>query len=31
MNRQVRIYDPDDRARYLAGEAYPTENIRPRR
>ncbi|MEO7133020.1 MAG: hypothetical protein ABI024_02260 [Vicinamibacterales bacterium] len=31
MNRQVRIYDPDDRARYLDGEAYPTENIRPSR
>jgi hypothetical protein len=21
----VRIFDPDDRARYLAGESYPTE------
>ncbi len=31
LNRQVRIYDPDDRARYLAGEAFPTENIRPSR
>ena len=31
MNRQVRIFDPADRARYLAGEAYPTENIRSRR
>ena len=31
INRQVRIYDPDDRARYLAGEAYPTDNIRPPR
>jgi hypothetical protein len=31
MNRQVRIYDPDDRARYLAGEAFSTENIRPGR
>ena len=31
MNRQVRIYDPDDRARYLAGDAFPTENIRPSR
>lgn len=30
MNRQVRIYDPADRARYLAGEDYATENIRPR-
>lgn len=29
VNRQVRIFDPDDRARYLAGEAFPTENIRP--
>ena len=29
---QVRIFDPADRARYLAGEAYPTENTRsPRR
>jgi hypothetical protein len=27
VNRQVRIFDPDDRARYLAGESYPTENI----
>ena len=26
MNRQVRIYDPADRARFLAGETYPTEN-----
>ena len=25
LNRQVRIFDPDDRARYLAGESYPTE------
>lgn len=25
FNRQVRIFDPDDRARYLAGESYPTE------
>lgn len=30
LNRQVRIYDPADRARYLAGENYPTEN-QPRR
>jgi hypothetical protein len=30
INRQVRIYDPRDRARYQAGEAYATENIRPR-
>jgi hypothetical protein len=29
---QARIFDPADRARYQAGEAYPTENIRqPRR
>jgi hypothetical protein len=31
MNRQVRIFDPDDRARYQSGEAYPTDNIRPER
>jgi len=32
LNRQVRIFDPDDRARYRAGEAYPTENLgQPRR
>lgn len=31
VNRQVRIFDPDDRARYLAGEAYPTENFPIRR
>ena len=31
LNRQVRIFDPADRARYLAGEAYPTENIPLRR
>jgi hypothetical protein len=29
-NRQVRIFDPADRARYLAGENYATENIRLR-
>ena len=29
LNRQVRIFDPADRARYLSGEGYPTENIRP--
>jgi hypothetical protein len=29
LNRQVRIFDPADRARYLAGEPYTTENIRP--
>ncbi len=28
---QARIFDPADRARYLAGEAYPTENTRPPR
>ncbi|MEO8678679.1 MAG: hypothetical protein ABI665_06520 [Vicinamibacterales bacterium] len=28
LNRQVRIFDPADRARYLAGEPYPTENVR---
>jgi len=26
---QARIYDPADRARYLAGEGYPTESTRP--
>lgn len=30
INRQARIYDPADRARYLAGEDYATENIRRR-
>lgn len=30
LNRQVRIYDPADRARFLSGETYPTEN-QPRR
>jgi hypothetical protein len=30
MSRQARIYDPADRARYLAGESYSTENIRPK-
>ena len=30
LNRQVRIYDPADRARFLAGEKYPTDN-QPRR
>ncbi len=30
LNRQVRIYDPADRARFLSGEKYPTEN-QPRR
>jgi hypothetical protein len=27
LNRQARIFDPDDRARYLAGEAYATEQV----
>jgi hypothetical protein len=27
VNRQVRIFDPSDRVRYLAGESYATENI----
>lgn len=31
INRQVRIFDPADRARYVAGETYATENIRPSR
>lgn len=30
LNRQVRIYDPADRARFLSGDTYPTE-IQPRR
>ena len=30
LNRQVRIYDPADRARFRAGEKYPTD-IQPRR
>jgi hypothetical protein len=30
MARQARIYDPADRAAYLRGESYATENIRPR-
>ena len=30
LNRQVRIYDPADRARFLSGEKYPTDN-QPRR
>jgi hypothetical protein len=29
--RQVRIFDPDDRARYLAGERIPTEIVRRNR
>lgn len=28
LNRQVRIYDPADRARVLAGGSYVTENLR---
>ena len=31
LGRQARIYDPADRARYLKGESYATENIRPHR
>jgi hypothetical protein len=31
LNRQVRIFDPADRARFLAGQSYPTENIGARR
>ncbi len=31
LNRQVRIYDPADRAKFLAGESYATENVRPAR
>ncbi len=30
LNRQVRVYDPADRALYQSGEKYPTEN-QPRR
>ena len=30
LNRQVRIYDPGDRARFMAGEQYPTD-LQPRR
>jgi hypothetical protein len=30
INRQARIYDPADRAGFLAGETYQTDNIRPR-
>jgi hypothetical protein len=30
LNRQVRIYDPADRARFLAGETYQTD-LQPRR
>jgi hypothetical protein len=28
LRREVRIFDPDDRARYLSGGKYPTENLR---
>jgi hypothetical protein len=31
LGGQARIYDPFDRARYLAGEAYPTESTGPPR
>lgn len=31
LSRQVRVYDPADRAGFLAGETYTTENIRPKR
>ena len=27
LNRQVRIYDPADRARFMDGDSYPTENV----
>ena len=27
LDRQVRIYDPADRARFMAGESYATENL----
>ena len=30
LGRQVRIYDPADRDRYLSGDTYSTENVRPR-
>jgi hypothetical protein len=30
VDRQVRIYDPADRARYYGGEKYSTENVRLR-
>jgi hypothetical protein len=30
LDRQIRIYDPADRERFLAGEKYPTDN-QPRR
>jgi hypothetical protein len=28
LGRQIRIYDPADRARFQAGESYATENVR---
>ena len=31
LDRQVRIYDPADRARFMAGEPYATENVSLRR
>jgi hypothetical protein len=31
LNRQARVFDTADRTRHLAGEVYPTENIRPTR
>lgn len=31
LSRQVRVYDPADRAGFLAGETYTTENFRPKR
>ena len=30
LNREVRVYDPGDRERFLAGEKYPTD-LQPRR
>ena len=30
LGRQVRIYDPEDRPRFQAGESYATENVRLR-
>lgn len=30
IGRQIRIYDPADRARFQAGESYATENVRLR-
>jgi hypothetical protein len=31
LNRQVRIFDPADRARFRAGESYATDNVGTRR